>query len=152
MRTNEAAAWPVAGKVRRLRRSAMRLVVRFLLLEFSLAWAMMLAGSIHVGMQAWPFFANTLRACLRAWRVCLGVGIGFPVMAGWPLLFWLRQGQPGYRAWMQGIAIPWWIVLGVTGLMVLIARISATGQPAEPGGTGCRCGSCAAREGHVLPS
>ncbi len=111
----------------------MRLVVRFLLLEFSLAWAMMLAGSIHVGMQVWPFFANTLKSCLRAWRVCLGVGIGFFVMAGWPLLFWLRRGQPGYPAWMQGIAIPWWIVLGVTGLMVLIVRISASHPPDQAG-------------------
>ncbi len=130
----------------------MRLVVRILFFEFSLAWAMMLAGSIHVGLQVWPFLANPLRACLRAWRLCLGLLIGFPVIAGWPLLFWLRQAQPGYRAWLQGIAIPWWIVLGVTGLMILIARISAAEPTAEPGGADGPCGTCAPREGHVLPS
>jgi hypothetical protein len=130
----------------------MRLVVRFLLLEFSLAWAMMLAGSIRVGLQIWPFFANTLKAGLRAWRLGLGLLIGFPVTAGWPLLFWLRQGQPRYRAWLEGIAIPWWIVLGVTALMVLIARISAAELDTRPRGPGCRCRACAAREGHALPS
>lgn len=130
----------------------MRLVVRFLVFEFALAWAMMLAGSLRVGLQIWPFLADTLRACLRAWRLGLSLLIGFPVIAGWPLLFWLRQAQPGYRAWMEGIAIPWWIVLGVTALMVLIARISAAELDAGRRGPGCRCPECAPREGHALPS
>ena len=58
----------------------MRLVVRYLLIEFSLAWAMVLAGFIRAGVQIWPFFANSLRAGLRrrGWRLCLGLLIGLP--------------------------------------------------------------------------
>ena len=45
----------------------MRLVVRFLLFESSLAWALMLAGSVRAGLQIWPFLGKALAACLRAW-------------------------------------------------------------------------------------
>lgn len=130
----------------------MRLVVRIVLFEFSLAWAMMLAGCLRAGLQIWPFLTGPLRACGRAWRPGPGALIGFPVTAGWPLLFWLRQAQPGYRSWLQGIAIPWWVVLSVTGLMVLIARLSAAEPSAGPDRSRRRCGTCAAGEAQVLPS
>ena len=131
----------------------MRLVVRILLVEFSLAWAMVVAGSIRAGLQIWPFFADTLMAGFRsrAGRVCLGLLIGLPV-AGWPLLFWLVETQAEYRKWLQAIAIPWWIVLGVTASMFLVARAGAPGPPTEGCGTGCRCGTCVARETRALPS
>jgi hypothetical protein len=75
------------------------------------------------------------------------LAIGFPA-AGWPLLFWPREAQPGYRMWLQGIAIPWWIVLGVTALMVLITKVSseASRQDGEDA-TECRCATCAAVSG-----
>jgi hypothetical protein len=123
----------------------MRLVVRFLLVEFSLAWGLVLAGSVRVALQIWPFLGSALTAFLRAWRLGLGLAIGFPVAAGWPLLFWLRQAQPGYRIWLQGVAIPWWIVLGVTALMALIAKVSSEAS-LRPGASAaeCRCATCAA--------
>lgn len=122
----------------------MRLVIRFLLFEFTLAWGLVLAGSVRVGLQIWPFLGNLLMACLRAWRLCLGLAIGFPVLAGWPLLFWFRQVQPGYRNWLQGMAIPWWIVLGVTALMVLITKISsAASVRTEARASDCHCATCA---------
>jgi hypothetical protein len=110
----------------------MRLVLRYLLIEFSLAWAMVLAGFIRAGVQIWPFFANSLRAGLRRrrWRLCLGLLIGLPVVAGWPLLFSLAQARPGYEAWLQGMADP---------------------QP-ERRQTECRCGTCVARETRALSS
>ena len=125
----------------------MRLVVRFLLVEFSLAWALVLAGSVRVSLQIWPFLGAALSACLRAWRLGLALAIGFPA-AGWPLLFWLRQDQPGYRLWLQGIAIPYWIVLGVTALMVLITKISGEASlQGNDGAAECRCATCAAVSG-----
>jgi len=125
----------------------MRLVVRFLLVEFSLAWALVLAGAVRAGLQIWPFFGSALTACLRAWRLVLALAIGFPA-AGWPLLFWLREDQPGYRAWLQGIAIPYWIVLGVTALMVLITKLSSEADRQDGGGASeCRCPACAAVSG-----
>jgi hypothetical protein len=114
--------------------AAMRLVVRFLLFEVSLAWALILAGVVRAGMQACPFLGRALAACLRAWRLCLGLALGFPVAAGWPLLIWFRHAQPGYRNWLQGIAIPWWIVLGVTALMVLITKVSSEAGLGAGGG------------------
>jgi hypothetical protein len=125
----------------------MRFVVRFLLVEFSVAWGLVLAGSVRAGLQIWPFLGSAVTACLRAWRLGLALAIGFPA-AGWPLLFWLREDQPGYRMWLQGLAIPYWIVLGVTALMVLITKISSEAsrqgrdRPAK-----CRCTACAAVSG-----
>jgi len=125
----------------------MRLVVRFLLVEFSLAWGVVLAGSVRVGLQIWPFLGTAVTACLRAWRLGLALAIGFPA-AGWPLLFWLREDQPGYRMWLQGIAIPYWIVLGVTALMVLITKISSEASLQDgDGASECRCPMCAAVSG-----
>ena len=85
---------------------------------------------------------KALAACLRAWRLGLGLAIGFPVAAGWPLLVWFRQ--PGYRSWLQGIAIPWWIVLGVTALMILITKVSSeAGLRADASAAEARCTTCA---------
>ena len=126
----------------------MRLFVRFLLVEFSLAWGLVLADLVRVGLKLWPFLGSALTACLRAWRLGLALAVGFPVAVGWPLLFWLREARPGYRMWLQGVAIPWWIVLGVTALLVLITKVSGeaslrgAGRAAE-----CRCATCAAVSG-----
>jgi hypothetical protein len=132
----------------------MGLVVRYLLIEFSLAWAMVLAGFIRAGVQVWPFFANTLRARLgrRHWRVCLGLLIGLPVVAGWPLLFSFAQERPGYEAWLQGIAIPWWLVLGGIVSVHLLARAGKADPRPERRQTECRCGTCVARETRALSS
>jgi hypothetical protein len=140
-------------EVRRSAEAAMRLVVRYLLVEFSLAWALVLAGFIRAGVQIWPFFANTLRAGLRRrWRLGLGLLIGVPVVAGWPLLFWLVQERPEYDAWLQAIAIPWWLVLGGIVSVHLVARAGRADPVPESCETGCRCGTCVARETHALSS
>jgi len=125
----------------------MRFVVRFLLVEFWLAWALVLAGAVRAGLQIWPFLGSALTACLRAWRLGLVLAIGFPA-AGWTLLFWLREAEPGYQTWLQGIAIPYWIVLGVTALMVLITKVSSEANRCGGGrATECRCATCAAVSG-----
>ncbi len=99
----------------------MRVVLRILLVEFSAAWVLVVAGMLRTGLQVVPLFAGTLATTGRrvGWRVSLGVLIGVPVVAGWPLLFWLIQTESGYHAWMKGIAIPWWIVVGCCGVVVL---------------------------------
>ena len=102
----------------------MRVVLRVLIFEFSLAWALVLAGSMRVAAQVWPFLAQALAAGWRdRWRVRVGLLIGIPIAAGWPLLFWRGQAQNGYQGWLQAIAIPWWILLGVYGLRLLLARV-----------------------------
>jgi hypothetical protein len=102
----------------------MRVVLRVLLFEFSLAWALLLAGSVRVAGQLWPFFTETIGAGWRdRWRVRAGLLIGIPIAAGWPLLFWLGQARNGYQDWLQAIAFPWWIVFGVFGLRLLLARV-----------------------------
>jgi hypothetical protein len=102
----------------------MRVVLRVLFFEFSLAWALVLAGSMRVAAQVWPFFAETLGAGWRGrWRVRAGFLAGVPIAAGWPLLFWLGQEQSGYQGWLRAIAIPWWIFLAVYGLRLLLARV-----------------------------
>ena len=102
----------------------MRVVLRVLIFEFSLAWALLLAGSARVAAQVWPFFAHALTAGWRdRWRLRVGLSIGIPVAAGWPLLFWLGQAQNGYQRWLPAIAIPWWILLAVYGLRLLLARV-----------------------------
>lgn len=113
----------------------MRLVLRILLAEFSAAWILVLAGMVRAGVQAWPFFARSAtwtraaRACRRlGWRVCLGAGLGIPVVAGWPLLFW--PAQPAYHGWLLAIGIPWWILLAGYGSVYLALR---AGQPSQRG-------------------
>src|SRR5262249_38110132 len=102
----------------------MRVVLRVLLIEFSLAWALMLAGSARVAAQVWPLFATTLTAGWRErWRGRVGLPIGFSIAAGWPLLFWLGQGNDEYPGWLPAIAIPWWIFAGTFGLRLLLIRV-----------------------------
>ena len=102
----------------------MRVVLRILLVEFSLAWALMLAGSARVAAQVWPFFATTLATGWRdRWRMRVGLPIGISIAAGWPLLFWLGQTQNQYPGWLQAIAIPWWIIAAVYGLRLLLVRV-----------------------------
>jgi len=102
----------------------MRVVLRVLFFEFSLAWALLLAGSVRVTAQLLPFFTQTISAAWRdRWRVRTGLLIGISVVAGWPLLFWLGQSRNGYQGWLQAIAFPWWIVIGVYGLRLLVARV-----------------------------
>ncbi len=102
----------------------MRIVLRVLFFEFSLAWALLLAGSVRVTAQLWPFFTQTIGAGWRdRWRVRTGFLIVIPIAAGWPLLFWLGQARNGYHDWLWAIAFPWWIVLGVYGLRLLAARV-----------------------------
>jgi hypothetical protein len=113
------------------KKAAMRVVMRILFIEFSAAWVMVLAGMVRTGLQAVPLFAGTLATAGRrvGWRAGLGTLVGLPVVAGWPLLFWLIQAEQGYHAWMKGIAIPWWIVLACCGLVVLAARGAAKAEP-----------------------
>jgi len=101
-----------------------RVVLRVLFFEFSLAWALLLAGSARVTAQLWPVFAHTISTGWRdRWRVRTGLLIGIPIVVGWPLLFWLGQARSGYQDWLPTIAFPWWIILGVYGLRVLLARV-----------------------------
>ncbi len=117
----------------------MRVVLRILLVEFSAAWVLVVAGMLRTGLQVVPLFAGTLATAGRrvGWRVGLGVLIGVPVVAGWPLLFWLIQTESGYHAWMKGIAIPWWIVLGCCGVAgsVHLGRKGRARRVAGPPGT-----------------
>lgn len=122
----------------------MRVVVRVLFFEFSVAWAMMLAGAVRAGVQVWPVLRKTAMPRLRgrAWRVGAGLAIGVPVTVGWPLLFWFLQARRGYAGWLPGIAIPWWIVLGGSGLVVGLAKIGQGAERADVGAPGCHCGTC----------
>jgi hypothetical protein len=102
----------------------MRVVLRVLFFEFSLAWALLVAGSIRVTAQLWPLFTQSVGAGWRdRWRARTGLLIGIAITAGWPLLFWLGQARNGYQDWLQAIAFPWWIVVGVYGLRILLARV-----------------------------
>ena len=104
----------------------MRLVLRVLFFEVVLSWAMLLAGSVHVAMQIWPFVKRSLkiRPQSRAWRVGLGLMIGIPVVAGWPALFLPAQAEYAAGDWLK-IAIPWWVLIGVLGAEMLLARLTA---------------------------
>lgn len=110
----------------------MRIVLRILLVEFSVAWLMVLAGMVHAGLQALPFFARTIAAAGRriGWHRFLGFSVGGPVVVGWPLLFWLMETEKGYHLWMRGIAIPWWIVVGCSSLVILASRAQNSAQGA----------------------
>ena len=70
----------------------------------------------------------------------------------WPLLFSLAQARPGYEAWLQGIAIPWWLVLGGIVSVHLVARAGKADPQPERRQTECRCGTCVARETRALSS
>jgi hypothetical protein len=107
----------------------MRLVLRVLFVEFALSWAMVLAGSMRVAAQVWPFVTGPLRAGFhsRAWRVGLGLLVGLPIVAGWPALFLPTQGQYASGDWLK-IAIPWWVLIGAIGCQLLVAMV----RSAEP--------------------
>jgi hypothetical protein len=104
----------------------MRLVLRVLFVEFALSWAMVLAGSVRVARQIWPFVKRSLTTPLqsRAWRVGLGLMIAIPVVAGWPALFVPAQARYAAGNWLK-IAIPWWILIGVLGAEILAAGLTA---------------------------
>jgi len=53
---------------------------------------------------------------------------GIAIAVGWPLLFWLAQKQDGYRCWLGAIVIPWWILIAVHGLRLVLMRA----QDVEP--------------------
>lgn len=94
----------------------MRLVLRVLLFEFTVSSALVLAGWIRVTAQVWPFAMDSLKAGFggrawartwaRTWRAALGLLVGVPVVAGWPVLLspvlakytsgdWLTIASPG---------------------------------------------------------
>ena len=104
----------------------MRLVLRVLFFEFALSWAMVLAGSVHVAMQIWPFVKRSLKTRLqsRTWRVGMGLMIAIPVVAGWPALFLSTQAKYAAGNWLK-IAIPWWVLIGALGAEMLVARLTA---------------------------
>lgn len=104
----------------------MRLVLRVVFFEVSLSWALVLAGPVHVALQSWPFVRRSLKTRLhsRAWRVGLGLVIAIPVVAGWPALFLPAQAEYAAGNWLK-IAIPWWILIGVLGAEMLVARLTA---------------------------
>jgi hypothetical protein len=120
----------------------MRLVVRLLFIGFWLAWVRALSRCVSAGVRIWLSYGRAVMAGVRARRVCLGVVIGFHVVTGWPLLFWLIQTRHGYRHWLRGIALPWWIILGATTLLLLAARASQMEPPAGE----CGCGTCLTSE------
>ncbi len=101
----------------------MRIVLRVVLTEFSLAWALMLAGSARAAARAWPFFVQTVSAgWRRRWRVRTCLLFGIPAAGCWPLLFAFAPVQDGYGSWLRAIAIPWWILMAVSGLRLLLAK------------------------------
>lgn len=104
----------------------MRLVVRVLFFEFALSWAMVLAGAVRLAIQAWPFATRSLKTCVpsRACRMGLGLAIAIPVIAGWPALFLPTQAEYAAGDWLK-IAIPWWVLIGVLGAEMLVARLTA---------------------------
>jgi hypothetical protein len=115
----------------------MRVVMRIVLAEFSLAWVMVLAGWGRAALKAAPFFAGTVAATWQRadwprvhWRLLLGLLVGVPVVAGWPLLFSLMHTQRGYHLWMRGIAIPWWIILAACAVRYLAGWVEQSRRDA----------------------
>jgi hypothetical protein len=104
----------------------MRLVMRVLLIESVLSWAMVLAGWTRIAVLIRPFALQSLQAVAwdRAWRVGLSLLVGLPIVAGWPVL--LKPALSGYTHgdWVN-LAIPWWLLVGITGLFLLGAEIRA---------------------------
>jgi len=131
----------------RPREAAMRLVVSFLLAEFVLAWAIVLAGSVRVAVQIWPFIVNALPAGLRGrgWRRGLGLLVGIPIAVGWPLLFWPAQAGHQYQYWFK-LAVLWWVLLGAAAFLPVLVRVIEAGSRNEARVTGCRCGTCVTRD------
>jgi hypothetical protein len=119
----------------------MRLVMRVLFFESALSWLIVLAGSIRVVAQVWPFAVDTLKAGFRgrAWRV----GLGLLVVAGWPVLLSLVLAKYTSGDWLK-VAAFWWLLTGALGCLLLVAKVSEAASGTDRG-TGCRCGTCVAR-------
>ncbi|MGP8000479.1 MAG: hypothetical protein ACLPKI_24625 [Streptosporangiaceae bacterium] len=109
----------------------MRVVLRVVLCEFAVTWVMLLVGWMRVAAQIRPFAVDTVRARLgrRRWRTGLGLLIGLPVVAGWPVLFRLSPvwAQEIHGDWLN-LAIPWWLLVGVGGGLLLAGELSAARQ------------------------
>jgi hypothetical protein len=107
----------------------MRLVLRVLFLECALSWAMVLAGSVRVAAQTWPFVRHSLNSRFRGhdWRVVAGLLVAGPVVAGWPALFVATEAQNAGGDWLR-IAIPWWLLLGALTAQLLAARYTKAGS------------------------
>jgi hypothetical protein len=131
----------------------MRLVMRVLLFEFTVSSALLLAGWIRVAVQVWPFAMDSLKAGFvgRAWaraggrtlRAGLGLLVGLPVVAGWPVLLSPVLAKYASGDWLA-IAAVWWVLAGAVGALLLAAKIVES-QPGTGPGTGCRCGVCVSR-------
>jgi hypothetical protein len=132
----------------------MRLVMRVLLFEFTVSSALLLAGWIHVAVQVWPFAMDSLKAGFggrargrtwaRTWRAGLGLLIGLPVVAGWPILLSPALAKYTSGDWLT-IAVLWWVLAGAIGALLLVAKVVESGPRTRPG-TGCRCGVCVAQD------
>ncbi len=120
----------------------MRLVLRVLLVECALSWLLLLAGYVQVARQIWPFATARLRG--RNWRVGLGLLAGLPIVAGWPVMF-LARGVAGYTGgdWLN-LAIPWWVLVGTGGTMVLVVTKLRAAEVRAELRAGCQCSTCLA--------
>src|SRR5262249_62206765 len=86
----------------------MRVVLRLLFFEFSLAWALLVAGSVRVTAQLWPLFAQKVGAGWRdRWRVRTGLLIGIPITAGGGFVFWCWPGGERGAGRVSGPSFPW---------------------------------------------
>jgi hypothetical protein len=123
----------------------MRLVMRVLIFEAALSWAMILAGWVRIGFQVGPFALQSLKARSlgRAWRVGLGLLIGLPVGVGWPVLLSPALAMYTSGDWLK-LAVIWWVIVGAVGLVLLVAKLTEAGARAESGAA-CQCGTCVAR-------
>ncbi len=119
----------------------MRLVLRVLFIECALSWVLLLAGCVRVGWQIWPFATAGLRG--RNWRLGLGLLVGLPIVAGWPVMFLARGLALSTHGDWLNLAIPWWVMIGAAGSVLLAARLGASGSRTERE-IGCQCGTCAA--------
>jgi hypothetical protein len=123
----------------------MRLVIRVLIFESALSWAMILAGWVRIGFQVGPVALRGLKAGSlgRIWRVGLGLLIGLPVGVGWPVLMSPALARYTSGDWLK-LAVIWWVIVGAVGLLLLVAKVTEAGARARSG-AGCQCGTCVAR-------
>jgi hypothetical protein len=117
----------------------MRLVLRVLLVECALSWVMLLAGCVRVARQIWPFATAGFRG--RNWRLGLGLLVGLPIVAGWPVMFLARGLSMSTHGDWLNLAIPWWIMVGAAGAVLLVVKLNPAESLTEAE-TGCRCGAC----------